>query len=960
MKLEKIFCFIGFIFISLSVYSQFYSLGNDPHRTKWRILKTENYDFIYPAETDSLSRIYATNMENWREKIMEPLKISPKKLPVIIHPYNSISNGLVSWAPKRILFFTTPPAYEGSAEVWHKNLVIHESRHVGQCEHFTTGIYKYANYIFGEQISGLALGLYPSKLFLEGDAVISETDLTNASRSNTAKFTQYLRTAYLHGDYRTFYRYYFGSNKYFTPNVYVMGYQLNAMYRYDSDNYFFPSDYYKNLINYWYSLKHNSNFYKQPNSKNWYENFRLGQKVLTNIWKKDAASRGEFTRPNILHKVSRFYTDYYSPTLVNDKENSIYALKYGMENTTTLIRLDSLGKEHYIRPFNNTSSDLIYNHNNRIYWTECVYNGLFSLENFSCIRYYDINSKITHSLTSNTRYFNVAISKDSQTLATIEYPIKGSSFLVFLDANTSKVKKRINAPINGKLQEITYLNGIIYSTIVTDQGMGIYKYDKKWERVSPLTYKSISHLKSANNHLIFTSDLDGLQNIYSYNPTIKKLFRLTNSKYGAEYPIFGKGFLIYSDYHYLGYRISKIDSSIIKPQKANFLSPYKDPVYTKLKKQEKIFSKVKVDTNDFTDSKKYPSKKYNKTSHFFRIHSWAPFYYNVDKIKSISFDELYELGGLGATVYSQNSLGTAVSMLGYCYHNGHNSGHMSFSYTGFGPVFEIKADINDRNRYSAEILHENNTYRLHIYDTSTPYVNTLARIYLPYNFSRGGWSKGFIPELGWEFDNDKYNSLENLGHYYKNSMYLSARYYQTLPISLSGIFPRFGISTQTAIEVTPFDGGNYGNKLYSKLITYLPGITHQQGLKLTISLEKDINNHYTYFTRFLFSGVRGNDIPIYSDMAVKYSADYAASIYLGDRYFCKLLYLKRLKLIPFVDYATYKQKEYHKSYYSFGSDFLVDFYPLGYHLPLSLGFRYARTNQTYNMNYFSFLFQILL
>ena len=59
--------------------------------------------------------------------------------------------------------------------------------------------------------TGIGVGLYPSKAFLEGDAVIAETELTNAGRGRNADFMMYLRAAYLNGDYRDWDKWNFGS-----------------------------------------------------------------------------------------------------------------------------------------------------------------------------------------------------------------------------------------------------------------------------------------------------------------------------------------------------------------------------------------------------------------------------------------------------------------------------------------------------------------------------------------------------------------------------------------------------------------------------------------------------------------------------------------------------------------------------------------------------------------------------
>lgn len=130
--------------------------------------------------------------------------------------------------------FTSPDPYNSNPDSWITHLSIHESRHVGQIEHFTKGIYRVFYYLLGEQVTGLGLGLFANTYAMEGDAVIAETELTEGGRGRNADFTKYLRAMYINGDYRNWDRLQFGSFRYYTPNEYVFGYALGSYARYIS------------------------------------------------------------------------------------------------------------------------------------------------------------------------------------------------------------------------------------------------------------------------------------------------------------------------------------------------------------------------------------------------------------------------------------------------------------------------------------------------------------------------------------------------------------------------------------------------------------------------------------------------------------------------------------------------------------------------------------------------------
>ena len=69
-------------------------------------------------------------------------------------------------------------------------------------------------------------------------------------------------------------------------------------------------------------------------------------------------------------------------------------------------------------------------------------------------------------------------------------------------------------------------------------------------------HQSISGLKAYKDHLYFSSDLDGVLNIYRYDLGTDSLLKMTNSGYGADFPYFdpsGKT-LYYCEYGPEGYR----------------------------------------------------------------------------------------------------------------------------------------------------------------------------------------------------------------------------------------------------------------------------------------------------------------------------------------------------------------------------------------------------------------------
>ena len=187
----------------LPAKGQYVLTGNAPFCTRWSQLKGEHFDIIYPSEIDSLAREYLYTFEKTRTATLTGLHIETPHMPMILQPYDLYSNGMVSLAPRRIELYTTPPSTPLYALNWEMQLAVHEGRHIGQMSHYTKGLYHFLNILTGEQGSAVGIGLYPTRVLLEGDAVQNETDMTFAGRGRDPEFLKFFRASFVEGDFRT-------------------------------------------------------------------------------------------------------------------------------------------------------------------------------------------------------------------------------------------------------------------------------------------------------------------------------------------------------------------------------------------------------------------------------------------------------------------------------------------------------------------------------------------------------------------------------------------------------------------------------------------------------------------------------------------------------------------------------------------------------------------------------------
>lgn len=232
MSISRYACLVVFgLLTSLSMQAQFLDYGSDPARFKWNIVKLPHYNLVYPQGNDSMAYNYALYLENAYPHLQKTIGTGmQKKFPVILHPANMSSNGLVSWAPRRMELITTPSSKLDGVS-WDKHLVLHESRHVFQTSKVMRGWFKPLYYIIGEQAAGVAAFFMPS-WFLEGDAVGTETSMSNGGRGRLPEFSMPYRAQMLgEGKNYSFDKWYLGSYKDYTGDYYALGYNLTSFAR---------------------------------------------------------------------------------------------------------------------------------------------------------------------------------------------------------------------------------------------------------------------------------------------------------------------------------------------------------------------------------------------------------------------------------------------------------------------------------------------------------------------------------------------------------------------------------------------------------------------------------------------------------------------------------------------------------------------------------------------------------
>lgn len=1012
-----------------SLYGQYVINGGTPSSVKWMQITGNAHKVVYPQGADSLAKRYLWLLEENNEAVMLGLGgIKPVKIPVILYNGTANSNGMVVWTPKRMELYTLPMRYSYPIR-WEEQLAVHESRHVGQMTHFTKGIYKLGSALLGEQASPIGVGLYGPRWLLEGDAVIAETELTNSGRGRNAEFMEYLRAAFLEGDTRNWDRWRRGSYKKYSPGIYPVGYLVNSTARYRTGNYEYAGDVLESSVKRFYDF----NLYTKVAGTSPKKVFRDGRQMMTGIWKEELARRGAITGPHqVLEKRGRGYAEYRSPVAIG--KDSLLYIKYSFNKGTQLV-LVAGGKEKVLRPMASSVAEIRYS-GGKLYfaenvpssrWSNAVYGQLYSLDLTKVlgapVDKYGVpavasegsagaaeKEKTIVKLSGRGYYKSPDVKGD--TLLVEEYFTQGGSALVLMDAGNGEVMERIPAPFGGEITEAVFAGESIYALAITDLGLGLFRWngsaDGEWERVIAEQAAGIENLKggeleSGEEVLYFVSDIDGVRNVYMLDLAAGGLSRLTNSLYGASEAYLCGGELYYSSLETGG----KFPVKVAVGEAQECGSEY-DPVFadgqlhgmyrykvaeelsrqarTALREKGLLASDEVIGERNGTSIVAYgesekefgesvEARGYSKAGHLFRVHSWAPVYYNVDRIMSFDFDQLYQVAAAGATVYSQNTLGTAVSMLGYSYHNGLHAGHFKFKYSGWLPVLQVSADVNGDERYNTSIVRDSAGVKSVRTLASGPLVELGGLAYLPLTFNSHGWQRGLTPQIRWDFNNNGYYDSGKRGFIYMNAITPALQFYAMRDRAYAGIYPRWGIGGVAKLRYAIDGGENFGSAASFYMYGYLPGIGATHGIKVAAGVQKQNVEGKNYFLGNMVSMPRGYKEGIYGEQYYLGTFEYAFPVYLGDISVWRLAYLKRMKVIPFADYAVSRKRVMtsassmaiemrNTTLYSCGADVLVDLAPFILGFECSVGVRYSYNGNNGNHpgagNAFQMLFSVSL
>ncbi|GAB3925504.1 hypothetical protein GCM10028827_14920 [Mucilaginibacter myungsuensis] len=886
--------------------------GGNPPSVKWDQVNTPEVKVIFRRGIDSSGRRVADIIRRINASTAPTIGPKLKPVSILLQDQNTISNAYVGLAPFRSEFYLTAPqnSFMIGSMNWVDQLAIHEYRHVQQYNNFNVGFSRVLSTLFGQGGQALGNALSVPDWFFEGDAVYSETLVSQQGRGRIPFFFNGYRALWAANKNYSYMKLRNGSYKDYVPNHYPLGYMLvgHGREKYGNDA--------------WRKITYDAAWFKRP-----FYPFQYAVKKHT------GASFSSFTNdaltsfkqkfndaPEVgVAKNQHFIADEEYPAFTGDSA-IIYVKSTYKERPVFMERKDGNEREIRIRDVS------IDNHfscsNGKIVYAAYNIDPRWGYITYSDLRLLDATTGEQKTLTTKTRYFSPDISADSKKIVAVETATSGKSKLHILD-DSGKLLSVIPTTENVFFTYPKfYGDDKVVSAVRQDDGkMYIALIDIASGKMDKLHSSAVAGFLTVKDNTVYFTASTSTDDLYAYEIVNRKLYKLNGDALrkgiGSYQPTVGNGKLAWTSFTAYGYRLQKTDMNAVQRTEVSTsdTGPLSNYDINSLDKDSATNVLATV-----TDSS-LPITKYSKGYGLFNFHSLFP---TVD-------DPNYAV-----SIEGQNVLNTFQSSLLFNYNR--NEGYKRAGFSGvYGGLYpQIIGAVNyimDRRGYSVR----NNT---------AVYWNEFesqlgARI--PLNFINGthltNISFGSDVVYNRTSFQQAYRSLfaDRAYTYLNNVFSITNRVSQ----ARQNIYPKFAQTLSVSYKTTVI--GSQGYQWLTTGAIYLPGLAANHSLSFTGAYqERNRNNVISFSNNFPFSrGYQAENLYRLKKAGVNYHFPIA----YPDAGLANTVYLSRLRANLYFDYTQAND------FYTNGTDFKGTFRTVGAELyfdtkwfnqaAITFGIRYA-------------------
>ena len=903
--------------------AQYYTWGSDPTGLKWSELRTDQVRIIYPDTAQGIARRTLYCIEQVRPYIGYGFRHSAMRIPFVMHPENFRSNGLVMWLPKRVEFLTSP-AVNSYSMPWYKQLTAHEYRHAVQYNNLNRGTIRFLSYLLGQQGSTVGLLCLPIWL-MEGDAVMSETEMSSFGRGLQPSFTiEYRAMGNIARRRRNPDKWFCGSYRDFVPDHYQLGYQI-ASYSYTR----FGENIWDRVA--WYGSRNPYLFFTTSISlRKFYRTsvprlFRETFDDLNRFW-DSLPQTPNSTRPLTALPAAN-YTSYSYP--LETEEGGVVAVKSDFDRPARLVLLDpATGRERRIAYIGDLSTrpDL---GSGRIWWTEYRRSLLFEQRVNSQLCYMDLAEGKPRTVPRARNILYPTVSGDG--LSWVEYNPDGRYTVVRRDADGTE--RRYGTPYFSEIHALAWddKTDALYYIATDDRGMWLGTFDAQGAP-RPLTrgaYITLSDLRARDGCLYFGSIASGRDEAHCFDLATGREYRLTTSTYGSFAPSPRRdGGILATTYSERGYAVAEQDDADPIP-----VEPAQLPVNL-VNPPRKKWEVINLDTVRFTaadslrSQERHRSRRYRKGFNLVNVHSWTPVAFNP-------FDAVDEQRinlNWGATLLSQNLLSNTEAYFSYGWNRAEKSlFRLGVRYFGLGVLFDIDGAYGGNQIIYSLAQRNPQTGKPEYQSSPSPdkYYSVGVTATLPLVFQRGYRARRLSVSAGWNFSNgmvadlgrirydDATHSITNLEYIgYTHGLHkvvFSAGFSDYVRLAARDFLPRLGYSASVSYSFNPANS-DFSDLIAGYAKVYLPGFAAHHSLSAAVSYQTSIGGFrtpegqrlLTYNSSYLIpKGFSSSDIR--SNRYLALAADYQLPVWYPEGGIPSVIYFKRIRLNLGFGYAQFRE-----------------------------------------------------
>lgn len=879
---KRLFCLTFLTLVATSALAQFYISGQEPSSTKWFKMESSAFKIIYQKGSDSLALVFAKHLEAATRFNSKTLRHIPAKFTVIIRSRSALSNGFVSWAPKRMEIVSYSPP-DADPEPWLRGLAIHESRHMVQIDKLNRSTVRVGYFLLGETAIGLSAALVPL-WFMEGDAVYAETALGIGGRGRQANFLEPFRTHFLEfGEDKYGYdKWLLGSYKNKIPNHYQLGY-LMVGYGNEalasktwSNTIDHVSSYPFTVFPFYFGLKKETNLSRRAL-------FDHSFRFAGEHWRNE--ERGMAYEQKVKNKND--HVEYQFPQPISD--STVIFLKTSLTRPPVFIVYNTRSKKEYYLFEPGFVMGKPFYKEGFLYWSEYQADVRYGEISYSNIKQLCIESKRVKSITRKGKFYSPVVTVENKIWVLGEMD-PGSPGL--FEITPEGCFKQLLPFRSMEPKEIAFGKEDDFNIRAsTENGTIVLHYKNEASQPDTILgpiHLDISNMVVLNSVLYFSASDNGVQGIYGLNLLNSNTYKYTNATYGINYftSTSNSAFVASLNGPY-GNRHAVIPiDSLEKTRHWNKNLLYSNGI-------ERFKTQSDVDTsNSMTNFTIAPYKEHRN---LFKFHSWAPFYYNPLEAAN---GEL--TGAPGVTFISQNLTSTAITSLGYSYNETHGL-HAQFSWLGWYPIISGGIDIGSElprvHGVPSSGIQSNRG------DTR---IEGAIRVTVPYQLSSGKYFSRLSGGVSLLYNNDWVWNEKRL-EYKKSTERVNffSSYYRLKRMAHRDLRPSLGFYIIGNFQFYPSASEMLGKSLLLRGLTYLPGAWTSHSLLLTTQAEVKVKKQYFLSSRVVLP--RGENSSAIFNNLYSASADYAFPIAYPDGGIRSLLYIKRLFINVFSDNAFFEK-----------------------------------------------------